>query len=60
MLIFGEEEVDVEFNVFGGKMGMIDDFMLGFFGELFKNIKFELLKDKKKCKKKRGKDMRKR
>jgi helicase SWR1 len=60
MPILGEEEADVESNAFGGKMGTIDDFMLGFLGELLKNTKLELPKDKKKSKKKRGKDTRKR
>ncbi|KAK0391561.1 hypothetical protein NLU13_1061 [Sarocladium strictum] len=55
-----DDEVEVEYNAFGGKMGTIDDFMLGFLGELLKNTKLELPKDKKKSKKKRGKDTRKR
>jgi helicase SWR1 len=55
-----EEEVAVEYSAYGNKMGTIDDFMLKFLGELLKHTKLELPKDKKKSKRKRGKDTRKR
>jgi helicase SWR1 len=48
-----------EYNAWGGRICTIDDYMLGFMGEILKGTKLELPKDKKKGKKK-GKDTRKR
>ncbi|KAH8173678.1 type III restriction enzyme, res subunit domain-containing protein [Sarocladium implicatum] len=54
------EMAEVEVNAFGDRMGTIDDFMLKFLGELLKHTKLELPKDKKKSKRKKGRDTRKR
>ena len=53
------DEVEEEYNAWGGKIHNIDQFMLGIMHELVKDTKLELPKDKKKGKKK-GKDTRKR
>lgn len=54
------EDAEVEVNAFGDRIGTIDDFMLKFLGELLKHTKLELPKDKKRSKRKKGKDTRKR
>ncbi|RBQ92968.1 hypothetical protein VDGD_02940 [Verticillium dahliae] len=51
---------EVETNAWGERMRTIDDYMLRVMGEQLKGTVLELPKDKKKGKKKKGKDMRKR
>ncbi|KAJ6445216.1 helicase swr1 [Purpureocillium lavendulum] len=51
---------DAEYNAWGDRVGTIDDYMLGIMAEELKGTKLELPKDKKKSKKKKGKDTRKR
>ncbi|TQW00931.1 helicase swr1 [Cordyceps javanica] len=59
---FGDDGqvVEVEHNADGGRMGTIDDFMLAFMRDALRHTKLDLPKDKKKAKKKKGKDTRKR
>ncbi|KAG7106819.1 Helicase SWR1 like protein [Verticillium longisporum] len=54
------EPAEVETNAWGERMRTIDDYMLRVMGEQLKGTVLELPKDKKKGKKKKGKDMRKR
>ncbi|KAM0280569.1 hypothetical protein ACHAQH_004014 [Verticillium albo-atrum] len=54
------EPVEVENNAWGERMRTIDDYMLRLMGEQLKGTVLELPKDKKKGKKKKGKDTRKR
>ncbi|PHH93066.1 hypothetical protein CDD83_1351 [Cordyceps sp. RAO-2017] len=54
-----EPGVEVEHNAWGGRIGNIDQYMLGVMAEQLKGTKLELPRDKKKGKK-RGKDTRKR
>ncbi|UNI17070.1 DNA helicase [Purpureocillium takamizusanense] len=51
---------DVEYNAWGDRVGNIDDYMLGVMAAELEGTKLELPKDKKKSKKKKGKDTRKR
>ncbi|KAG6035075.1 swr1 complex component [Claviceps citrina] len=53
------DEVQTECNAWGGRMGNIDDYMLGMMAEELKHTKLELPRDKRKSKKK-GRDVRKR
>ncbi|KAM0326215.1 hypothetical protein ACHAQA_006812 [Verticillium albo-atrum] len=54
------EPVEIENNAWGERMRTIDDYMLRRMGEQLKGTVLELPKDKKKSKKKKGKDTRKR
>ncbi|ROT37089.1 hypothetical protein SODALDRAFT_334159 [Sodiomyces alkalinus F11] len=54
------EPTEVEVDAWGRRMGTIDDYMVEWMGELLKDTPLELPKDKKKSKKKRGRDTRKR
>ena len=51
---------DAEYNAWGDRVGNIDEYMLGVMAAELKGTKLELPKDKKKSKKKKGKDTRKR
>lgn len=53
------EEKEVEYNVWGERMQIIDDYMFKFMMVVLEGMLLDLLKDKKKSKKK-GKDIRKR
>ncbi|KAL1900557.1 swr1 complex component [Sporothrix stenoceras] len=50
----------VEHNAWGGVMHTVDDYMLGWMGIMLEGTALELPKDRKKSKKRRGKDTRKR
>ena len=54
-----QEQVEVEHNAWGAKMGNVDDYMVKLMTSQLQGVKLELPKDKKKGKKK-GKDTRKR